>query len=446
MQISIKDKEEWVNRVGELSIAEKYIWDMPWAYHPKDKKLEVFSKDSFVQELIYEMVLQTEEILVGKYDELSSDLNEKIALFHQDSIQVNLMGNSIKVEVIAFFDMNHGLISGIARFSEDALNYEFIREYIQYKKNLDSVVQENEQLRLLAYKDQLTQLYNRTFMEEQLNMQIEQVGRYGKDVSLILFDIDDFKVINDVYGHCLGDKVLKELSSRIKSHVRASDIVARWGGEEFLILLPETDVKVAEGIANKLCHLIGNHVFDCVGHVYISLGVTQLNTSDSFRTVLKRVDKALYHAKQHGKNQSVCFLNDDDIPFSTMIVSWHHSWECGHSIIDAQHKNLVDYANRIFKAMSEKQDVSSVIYLLSKMVQKTKHHFESEELILAQLGYSSFLHHKELHESLVVKAMNLHRDVTELQSYQSTYVSYIIEDVILKHMLHEDAKFYSLVK
>lgn len=308
MQISIKDKEEWVNRVGELSIAEKYIWDMPWAYHPKDKKLEVFSKDSFVQELIYEMVLQTEEILVGKYDELSSDLNEKIALFHQDSIQVNLMGNSIKVELIAFFDMNHGLISGIARFSEDALNYEFIREYIQYKRNLDSVVQENEQLRLLAYKDQLTQLYNRTFMEEQLNMQIEQVGRYGKDVSLILFDIDDFKVINDVYGHCLGDKVLKELSSRIKSHIRASDIVARWGGEEFLILLPETDVKVAEGIANKLCHLIGNHVFDCVGHVYISLGVTQLNTSDSFRTVLKRVDKALYLAKQHGKNQSVCFF------------------------------------------------------------------------------------------------------------------------------------------
>ena len=118
-----------------------------------------------------------------------------------------------------------------------------------------------------------------------------------------MYDLDDFKFINDKFGHIEGDKVLKISSTLITKNIRNNDIAARWGGEEFMILLPHSDILNSRIIAEKLRHLISGNVFNLDITVTASFGVTEFLKSDDIETLLKRVDAALYNAKRNGKNR-----------------------------------------------------------------------------------------------------------------------------------------------
>lgn len=157
----------------------------------------------------------------------------------------------------------------------------------------------------LAITDYLTQIYNRQFFNEELNKSISMYHRYQTPFALIMLDIDYFKQINDTYGHLVGDECLIELSSLIKTHLRENDILARWGGEEFMILLPYSSQDEAMQIAQKLRSLVEFHLFNNIGSLTISLGVSCFSNEDSFDTILERTDKALYRAKVEGRNRVV---------------------------------------------------------------------------------------------------------------------------------------------
>ena len=158
---------------------------------------------------------------------------------------------------------------------------------------------------ILAITDKLTKLYNRHKFYEIATNEIERSKRYKRPLSLIIFDIDHFKKINDTYGHDIGDYVLQELAKLIKKHIRKQDFAFRWGGEEFIILLPETDAQGAMKLAEKLRHIIESHKFKKVGQVTISLGVTEYSSSDKdIDEVVKRADNALYLSKKNGRNRA----------------------------------------------------------------------------------------------------------------------------------------------
>jgi diguanylate cyclase (GGDEF)-like protein/PAS domain S-box-containing protein len=175
------------------------------------------------------------------------------------------------------------------------IGYLSIRQDITNQKHI-------EELSILDY---LTQVYNRKYFNEKLTESIELYQRYTTPFSLIMIDVDYFKNINDDYGHLVGDECLIQLSSRLQEHLRANDILARWGGEEFIVLLPHSHKDEAKKIAHKLRSLIELHVFVDVSQITISLGVTAFLSDDSFDTVLERVDKALYMAKDQGRNRVV---------------------------------------------------------------------------------------------------------------------------------------------
>jgi diguanylate cyclase len=168
----------------------------------------------------------------------------------------------------------------------------------------------DQQMELLAEQartDALTQCYNKKMFNELFSAEFKRAERHDLIFSLIIFDIDNFKSVNDTHGHLEGDHVLKELASISAQKIRKSDSFARWGGEEFCILLPETGLKGAAFLANNVRHIIEAHDFGTPGSQRCSFGVAQYHSGLKENTLIANADKALYHAKNHGKNQVAVF-------------------------------------------------------------------------------------------------------------------------------------------
>lgn len=160
----------------------------------------------------------------------------------------------------------------------------------------------SQKLSRLSTIDSLTQIYNRAKFDEELQKSINISQRYNAMLSLILFDIDDFKQINDCYGHPAGDNILSALSNLVKNSIRKTDIFARWGGDEFVILLPCTSAASARNVAQKLRAIVTGHSFDNLVRISCSFGVTALHNTEDYHSLMLRIDKMLYRAKQAGKN------------------------------------------------------------------------------------------------------------------------------------------------
>lgn len=178
-----------------------------------------------------------------------------------------------------------------------------------YVISLTDITKLKEKSNLLEYQashDKLTGLYNRNKFDEIFSKEIKRAKRYNNDLSLILFDIDDFKNVNDTYGHQMGDEVLKELAKLLTNNVREPDICVRWGGEEFLILLPQTNLQGAISVAEKLRITISKEPLTSLKlPISTSFGVVQMNENDDEFSLISKCDKLLYSAKNSGKNKVV---------------------------------------------------------------------------------------------------------------------------------------------
>jgi diguanylate cyclase (GGDEF)-like protein len=159
-----------------------------------------------------------------------------------------------------------------------------------------------EKIHLLATTDSLTGIANRREFVRVLESEVDRVKRYGVPLSLVMYDLDFFKRVNDTYGHDVGDSVLQAVTSLVKNNIRANDVVARWGGEEFMVLMPQSDLGAAREAAEKLRLAVANYHFDHVGELTASFGVTAFAKQDDLNSLLKRVDDALYQAKEQGRN------------------------------------------------------------------------------------------------------------------------------------------------
>ncbi len=163
----------------------------------------------------------------------------------------------------------------------------------------------------MAITDALTGLFNRRYMETHLATLVEQAAARGKPLAVLILDIDYFKAINDGHGHDAGDDVLREFALRIRKSIRNIDLACRYGGEEFVIVMPETDMAVATMVAERLRRRIASEPFAIQQgarnlDVTISIGIAALDgPTDNAAGVLKRADTALYRAKRDGRNRVV---------------------------------------------------------------------------------------------------------------------------------------------
>lgn len=172
----------------------------------------------------------------------------------------------------------------------------------------ETLRQKTNELEHISITDSLTGVFNRRHIDAVFELELKRSARHDRDLSIILLDIDFFKVVNDTFGHPIGDAVLKQFAVLVKNNIRATDILGRWGGEEFLIVCPEINLQNAVHMAWTLCRRIESEVFGEAGIQTASLGVTSYRKEDNTQAMISRADKALYLAKSKGRNQveSIC--------------------------------------------------------------------------------------------------------------------------------------------
>jgi two-component system, cell cycle response regulator len=162
----------------------------------------------------------------------------------------------------------------------------------------------------LAVTDELTGLYNRRYFERHLSLMLDKAREQDRDMAVMLIDMDFFKAVNDTYGHDIGDAVLREFALRLRRNIRGVDLACRFGGEEFVVLMPDTDFQQAQGVAERVRQAVAERLFEVGASrgltVTVSIGVA-LNdgAADTPETLLKRTDIALYRAKREGRNRVI---------------------------------------------------------------------------------------------------------------------------------------------
>jgi len=174
-----------------------------------------------------------------------------------------------------------------------------------------------DRLCTLSMSDGLTGLYNHRYFRLQIQVEIKRAVRFEQPLTLVMIDLDHFKKVNDTYGHTFGDKVLKGFADILRNHLRLSDLSVRYGGEEFAVLLPNTNIEQAYFVAEKLRTKIGDSAFMCGDdpvHITFSAGLAQfrVGADEMYEEFIKRSDDLLYQAKMEGRNRVTCDQTDMD--------------------------------------------------------------------------------------------------------------------------------------
>lgn len=181
-----------------------------------------------------------------------------------------------------------------------------MKNYQNELKELNSLLEKKaKEYKKMATTDSLTGLYNRYKLDELFELEHYSMKKKGTPLCVAVLDIDHFKKINDTFGHKEGDMMLKRLSNMLLKELRSTDTVARWGGEEFVMLLGSVDIDVACRVLEKFREQVSEYDYETVGKISVSIGVSQVREDDSFISAFSRADKALYEAKRGGRNRVV---------------------------------------------------------------------------------------------------------------------------------------------
>ena len=248
-------------------------------------------------------------------------LNPAIETITGDSNNLNISKDATQIFPELAHVFNSDIRKGEITRTQNQLeyDYEFQRSYIHQKNyqtvgqiiTLHDITEKTKLLKMtekLSLTDTLTNALNRRALILQGDQEIQRANRYQRELSIILLDVDNFKKINDTHGHLGGDKILKEIVQKIQKIIRHNDFIFRYGGDEFVILLIETDLdqayQTAERIRNELAEIAQIQTQANQTPISISLGITQLLPQDTLESFIQRADQALYQSKSAGKNQT----------------------------------------------------------------------------------------------------------------------------------------------
>ena len=316
-----------------------------------------------------------------------------------------------------------------------------IKNYNLRKKNLSKT----NRLYKRATHDSLTGIFNRSYFKDKFSTELIENCKNGSVFSIVLFDIDYFKQINDEYGHQKGDEALIGITKLVSKLIRKSDLFFRWGGEEFLILLPGARIEEATRVSEKIRREIEKLKIKGIRKLTASFGVTQCKVDDNQESMFKRVDNSLYLAKLTGRNKVV--YNEEiyiGISDSLINIDWGPFFKSGNDQIDKEHEQLISLSNEIISNCFKKDNKEEMLVLFKQLLDHVVKHFENEEKILEQYKYKEYEQHKLIHEDLVVKAKNMYKSLESGIISPVTVVKYVVQDVIVGHIIKNDFDFFEL--
>jgi diguanylate cyclase (GGDEF)-like protein/hemerythrin-like metal-binding protein len=305
------------------------------------------------------------------------------------------------------------------------------------------------QLEQAASTDRLTGAWNRRRFEEAVLPEIALARRRHDPLSLLMFDLDHFKRVNDTFGHGAGDVVLAGTAQAVRQHLRLSDALIRWGGEEFLVMAPATRLEGALGLAEKLRAAMAAIDFPTVGQVTMSLGVSEYALGEGLDEWIERTDQALYRAKAEGRNRVVSAPaperpGSESSPEQSLLeMIWEDTYASGHALIDAQHRRLFQLASTLMSVVTENRPLAEVSLRLETLLAHTAQHFHDEEALLREARYPNLKAHAEAHASLLNQAGKLQAEVQAGQLDFGRLVTFLALDLVKGHILTEDRTYFS---
>ena len=309
----------------------------------------------------------------------------------------------------------------------------------------EQLKEKNEKLLKSAITDELTGVYNRKFFEKRVVEEMEIADRANEQISLIIFDLDRFKLVNDNFGHQFGDEVLKRTTQIAGDLIRKTDFLNRVGGEEFAIILPNTNKAQAVFVAEKVRKALEDNKHFKVGQVTGSFGVAERMKAESLRSWYKRADNALYQAKNTGRNR-VVDSDKIDIPLVSLQVQWRQEWNCGNDEIDEQHDKILQIANDLITKIYAGASHNECMDMIKLFLEYAVNHFATEERILMEIEYDGLIAHIKKHEYLTNKAIYLKECYEKKELQPAAFLSFIIDEVVVAHLTKEDTKFFALLK
>jgi diguanylate cyclase (GGDEF)-like protein/hemerythrin-like metal-binding protein len=304
-----------------------------------------------------------------------------------------------------------------------------------------------EDMRIRASTDLMTGTWNRARFEDAAMNEIARFERYAHPATLIFTDIDHFKAINDSHGHLVGDQVLREFCDAVQTSIRSLDILGRWGGEEFVILMPNSTLAIGCVLAERIRAALTKRNFSPAAKVTASFGVAEYEPGETFASWLQRADTAMYEAKKNGRDRVIVAGHHYDTTYehvgkSFVRLVWHERYACGNDAIDHQHKNLFSKANILLDAVLGAMPKDEILALIDLLIEDIALHFGFEEYILEKSLFPDLALHKTLHQELLSKAVSLRAGIKADELVLGGLFSFLSYDVIAVHMLSEDRKFF----
>lgn len=308
-----------------------------------------------------------------------------------------------------------------------------------------------ERMERLAYTDRLTGAWNRRHLDDAAIVAMSRTERHGHPVSLLLVDIDHFKSLNDRFGHPVGDRVLIELVRCLRATLRRADSVTRWGGEEFVVLAPDSALQDAWQLADKLCaRIAGSRLSEALAEpVTASIGVAEYQAGEGFEAWLSRADQALYEAKRQGRNRAVAdtasafgVCGERPLGASLVKLMWREAYNSGDPGIDRQHRALFERANRLLDIVLSGAPREAVLDAIHALVNEIATHFSDEERLHERIGYPDREAHAAEHSRLLTRALDLLEAAVAGPLTPAELFQYLAHDVIALHLLGADRRYF----
>lgn len=305
-------------------------------------------------------------------------------------------------------------------------------------KQIKTERKRNDILKIETVTDKLTNLYNRRYFDETVKIKINELELKKCAVSMLILDIDHFKNINDNYGHSAGDSVLSEISVITKHCLKEEDILIRWGGEEFVVILPFKNIEEGTVISEKIRRTIENNIFKYVGKATVSIGIAEKAFEESFENLFNRVDGAMYRAKEGGRNR-VCISYGNGIPIR---MRWNKVFESSNLEIDSQHKDLINQMNYLIENYYCNYIEEEFFDRFNNLSDSIIAHFKFEEDILSKINYPDFNEHNLTHKKIADDILEIKRILIKKEINSKLLNKFLIANPIINHMLSDDINYF----
>lgn len=386
-----------------------------------------------------------EKVLGYKVEEIEG--KNLLYLLHEDDVPVTL-------EALKDLEEHEPIEGLINRYRCRDGSYRYLEWYAElngkhiYASARDVTEKQDMQEKLNEglIVDELTGLLNKHFFNKRVLEEMERSDRYNEALSMIILSVDNYKNVNDTWGHSAGNEVLKQNVKIVSNVIRKYDILVRLGGDEFALLMPKTNLNGAMVVAEKIRKALNSNIHPIAGQFTVSLGVVERMRVESFDNWYKRLEGALLRAKEDGQN---CIVSDNyqgNLEVASVHLQWKSEWESGNKDIDEQHKALLELANELIYMSLTGLEFEKIICQLDIFIKHIVKHFDYEDKILEGLGYPDYDRHSKIHKNLVGKAFQLKEAYRNGEINSSAFFTFIVDDIIIGHITDEDMLYLPYIR